>query len=164
MVTKDEISYTKLAYDEEEAEANFLALNANNTLTQTGYNLAVDDFFGSALTDFSATSDSTLKYTGTETKEFMLNWGAIVEIAESGGSGQSTFRVQLAPHLNGSTLARGMAVVQVVTDNDTLLQTVSRSTPVTLSQNDVITLESNMDIDPNVACSLKRYNIYLTER
>ena len=162
-VSDDGVSYKDLAYDEDEAEASFLALSSTNTLTQGASYSHVDGFFGSALTDFSATSDSTLEYTGTETKKFLLSWGANLTIAETGGAGASTFDVQIAPHKGTNTLSNGLSRVQVVIDNDTVIQPVGRTTIVTLSTNDVISLKNIATVDANVAYSISEYNIYLTE-
>ena len=93
----------------------------------------------------------------------MLTWGAVLTIAETGGSGKTTFDVQIAPHKNGSTLSNALARVQVVSDNDTLIQTISRSTIVSLSTNDEITLKNIATVDSNVSYTLSQYNIYLTE-
>lgn len=145
----------------EKSQASFLALSPTTTLTQSSTFSHVTGFFGSNLTDFSATSDSTLTYNGASGKSFLLVWNANLEIATTSNT---TFNVDIAPYSNGTTIENGRARIQVDLDSETRMISLSKSLIIpSLSNGTVISLRNTATVDANTNYTLRNHNVYITE-
>lgn len=110
------------------------------------------------LEGFTAT-DSTLAYTGTETKRFLLQYNANINF-NAGSAG--TWRVDIRPYLNAANIDRANSTGLVETagaDDDWRM--LSGSAVVTLNTNDVISLRNTATIGINYI--LDNLNLSLTE-
>ncbi|MCI4650864.1 hypothetical protein [Phaeodactylibacter sp.] len=110
------------------------------------------------LEGFTAT-DSTLTYTGTQSKRFLLQYNANVNF-NAGSAG--TWRVDIRPYVNAVNIDRANSTGLVETSGaDDDLRMLSGSAVVTLNTNDVISLRNTATIGINYI--LDNLNLSLTE-
>lgn len=110
------------------------------------------------LEGFTAT-DSTLTYTGTETKRFLLQYNANINF-NAGSAG--TWRVDIRPYINAANIDRANSTGLVETSGaDDDWRMLSGSAVVTLNANDVISLRNTATIGINYI--LDNLNLSITE-